>query len=133
MHLWSLPYKYLTYICTIVFVIQYAVVRTKFDSMKKYNGGGAYISIYKPAVKNSQYSSARLNIQNGFDSIKVGWMVSQLWAWHIFVFLYCIKLNSSVELVYMVIDFNKFCKLLHKLFSFKKNYLILFNQLSNSY
>ena len=41
-----------------------------------YHGGSASISIYNPKVEGTQYSSARIKVQNGPDSIEVGWTVS---------------------------------------------------------
>eukprot|EP00257_Ricinus_communis_P018127 XP_015576745.1 uncharacterized protein LOC8265460 [Ricinus communis] len=54
--------------------VHYAVVHTKADG--PYNGGGMVSSVYNPQVVGSQYSSARLKIQNGPESIEVGWMVN---------------------------------------------------------
>ncbi|KAI6707231.1 hypothetical protein NL676_010193 [Syzygium grande] len=51
-----------------------AVVRTKFDSKKKYNGGGMVSSVEMPWSKGSQYSGGRIKIQNGPDFIQAGWM-----------------------------------------------------------
>ncbi|XP_075641984.1 protein neprosin-like [Castanea sativa] len=52
----------------------YAVVRTKYTNV--YHGGSAIISIYNPKVEGTQYSSARIKVQNGPDSIEVGWTVN---------------------------------------------------------
>ncbi|XP_056173627.1 uncharacterized protein LOC130139858 [Syzygium oleosum] len=53
-----------------------AVVRTKFDSEKKYNGGGMVSSVEMPWSKGSQYSGGQIKIQNGPDFIQAGWMLS---------------------------------------------------------
>ncbi|CAN1300710.1 hypothetical protein LINPERPRIM_LOCUS24665 [Linum perenne] len=53
---------------------QVAVLRT--TQRKKYYGGGMAISVYHPSVKKSQYSSSRIIVQNGIDSIAVGWTVN---------------------------------------------------------
>ncbi|PON76817.1 hypothetical protein PanWU01x14_031370 [Parasponia andersonii] len=50
-----------------------AIVRTKEDPNRKYNGGGTGISVYMPATNASQYSSGQMTIQNGPDTIQVGW------------------------------------------------------------
>ncbi|XP_075641954.1 protein neprosin-like [Castanea sativa] len=52
----------------------YAVVRTKHTNV--YHGGSAIISIYGLGVSETQYSSARIKVQNGPDSIEVGWTVN---------------------------------------------------------
>jgi hypothetical protein len=52
-------------------------VRTK-DTNQKYHGGSAIISIYNPKVEGTQYSSGRVKVQNGPDSIEVGWTVSEI-------------------------------------------------------
>ena len=54
---------------------QYAIVRTKNTNIV-YHGGSTIISIYNPKVEGTQYSSARIKVQNGPDSIEVGWTVS---------------------------------------------------------
>ena len=41
-----------------------------------YYGGSAIIGVYNPKVKGTQYSSARIKVQNYPDSIEVGWTVS---------------------------------------------------------
>uniref|UniRef100_A0A2N9IKQ9 Neprosin PEP catalytic domain-containing protein n=1 Tax=Fagus sylvatica TaxID=28930 RepID=A0A2N9IKQ9_FAGSY len=53
----------------------YAIVRTK-DTNRKYGGGSAIISVYNPKVEGTQYSSGRIKVQNGPDSIEVGWTVN---------------------------------------------------------
>ncbi|CAN1300707.1 hypothetical protein LINPERPRIM_LOCUS24665, partial [Linum perenne] len=54
--------------------VHVAVLRT--TQRKKYYGGGMAISVYHPSVKKSQYSSSRIIVQNGIDSIAVGWTVN---------------------------------------------------------
>ncbi|GMH02549.1 hypothetical protein Nepgr_004388 [Nepenthes gracilis] len=39
-----------------------------------YKGVGATLSIYNLTVDNSQYSTGAITIQNGVDTIQVGWM-----------------------------------------------------------
>ncbi|XP_074293855.1 protein neprosin-like [Silene latifolia] len=46
------------------------------DPNKKFFGAGAAIVIYKPVVQASQWSSARIKISNGGESIEAGWMVN---------------------------------------------------------
>ncbi|KAK9735977.1 hypothetical protein RND81_04G242500 [Saponaria officinalis] len=55
-----------------------AVYRTvDDDSRKKFLGANAHISLYNPNnVKTDQWSSARIKLINGFDSIEAGWMVN---------------------------------------------------------
>ncbi|CAL1383528.1 unnamed protein product [Linum trigynum] len=43
---------------------------------KKYYGGGMYTTVYNPIVRENQYSASRMKLQNGPDSIAVGWMVN---------------------------------------------------------
>ncbi|KAM3686560.1 hypothetical protein ACB098_10G010800 [Castanea mollissima] len=52
----------------------YAIVRTKHTNV--YHGASASIGIYSLGVKDTQYSSARIKVQNGPDSIEVGWTVN---------------------------------------------------------
>ncbi|KAK9735183.1 hypothetical protein RND81_04G188900 [Saponaria officinalis] len=52
-----------------------AVVRTK-NVAKKFMGAGACVTIYKPKVQNNQWSSSRIKLLNGGDSIEAGWMVN---------------------------------------------------------
>ena len=52
-------------------------MRTK-DTNRKYHGGSAIISVYNPKVEGMQYSSSRVKVQNGPDSIEVGWTVSEI-------------------------------------------------------
>ena len=46
------------------------------DTNTKFHGGSAIISVYHPSVVGTQYSSGRIKVQNGPDSIEVGWTVS---------------------------------------------------------
>ena len=50
-------------------------MRTK-NPNNVYHGGSASISIYNPKVEGTQYSSARIKVLSGPDSIEVGWTVS---------------------------------------------------------
>ncbi|KAH7843032.1 hypothetical protein Vadar_011957 [Vaccinium darrowii] len=52
-----------------------AVVRTRANSNQKFIGAGAQISVEAPHVDGGQYSAAKMKIQNGPDSIEVGWRV----------------------------------------------------------
>ncbi|KAH7839876.1 hypothetical protein Vadar_009877 [Vaccinium darrowii] len=52
----------------------YAVVRTR-GGQDKFNGAGATLSLHNPRVSGRQYSAARFLLQNGDDSIQVGWRV----------------------------------------------------------
>ncbi|CAN0897632.1 hypothetical protein LINGRAHAP2_LOCUS19249 [Linum grandiflorum] len=54
--------------------IQVAVLRT--TEQKKYHGGAMIHTIYRPTVKGRQYSSSRLVVRNGVDSIAAGWTVN---------------------------------------------------------
>ncbi|XP_060967257.1 protein neprosin-like [Cannabis sativa] len=56
--------------------LHHAVLRTISDPKRRYNGGGAVMSIYNPTVAGSQYSSSQMTIKNGPDSIQVGWTVN---------------------------------------------------------
>nr|XP_021860968.1 uncharacterized protein LOC110799993 [Spinacia oleracea] len=54
-----------------------AVVRTRTDPNIKFFGGEGSPSTYKPVADGpGQWSSARIKLQNGPDSIEVGWMVN---------------------------------------------------------
>ena len=48
------------------------------DTNQKYHGGSAIISIYNPKVEGTQYSFGRVKVQNGPDSIEVGWTISEI-------------------------------------------------------
>ncbi|KAK3429158.1 hypothetical protein EUGRSUZ_E00563, partial [Eucalyptus grandis] len=67
-----------------------AIVRTKFGSGKKYNGGGMVSSVEMPWAKGSQYSGGQIKIQSGPDFIQAGWMVNPSlyshYQTHLFVF-----------------------------------------------
>ncbi|KAH7844916.1 hypothetical protein Vadar_033074 [Vaccinium darrowii] len=52
-----------------------AVVRTRANSNEKFIGAGAQITVETPHVDGGQYSAAKMKIQNGPDSIEVGWRV----------------------------------------------------------
>ncbi len=52
-------------------------MRTK-DTNRKYGGGSAIISVYNPKVEGTQYSFSHIKVQNGLDSIEVGWTVSEI-------------------------------------------------------
>nr|XP_023906659.1 uncharacterized protein LOC112018365 [Quercus suber] len=54
--------------------MEYAIVGTK-NKNNVYHGGSASISLYNPKVKGTQYSSARIKVQNYPESIEVGWTV----------------------------------------------------------
>ncbi|XP_074293861.1 protein neprosin-like [Silene latifolia] len=53
-----------------------AKVRTIVDPNKKFFGAAGAIAIYKPDVPGNQWSSARIRVLNGGDSIEAGWMVN---------------------------------------------------------
>ncbi|KAL9231915.1 hypothetical protein vseg_007076 [Gypsophila vaccaria] len=52
-----------------------ASVRTKVDQRKFYGAEGSP-SLNKPKVNGAQWSSARMKLSNGPESIEVGWMVN---------------------------------------------------------
>ncbi|KAK9735150.1 hypothetical protein RND81_04G186800 [Saponaria officinalis] len=54
----------------------HAVVRTKANDAKKFMGAGATLALYKPNVQNNQWSSSRIKLSNGDDSIETGFMVN---------------------------------------------------------
>ncbi|KAF4369610.1 hypothetical protein G4B88_021415 [Cannabis sativa] len=54
----------------------HAIVRTKFDPSKKYNGGWTKASFYTLDVIGLQYTSGRMKLQNGVDSIQAGWTIN---------------------------------------------------------
>ncbi|KAI8569389.1 hypothetical protein RHMOL_Rhmol02G0275000 [Rhododendron molle] len=54
----------------------YAVVRTR-GGQNKFNGAGATLSLHNPSVSGRQYSAARFMLQNGADTIQVGWRAGQ--------------------------------------------------------
>ncbi|KAL9233665.1 hypothetical protein vseg_008630 [Gypsophila vaccaria] len=53
-----------------------ATVQTIYDEKSKFFGGSGGVSIYKPIVKSGQWSSSRIKLVNGFESIEAGWMVN---------------------------------------------------------
>ncbi|CAL5442433.1 unnamed protein product [Camellia sinensis] len=52
----------------------YAIVET-IDGPNKYSGTSAVLSVHQPDVVGKQYSAGRMMIQNGPDSLQVGWRV----------------------------------------------------------
>ncbi|CAL5442425.1 unnamed protein product [Camellia sinensis] len=52
----------------------YAIVET-IDGPNKYSGASAVLSVHQPDVVGKQYSAGRMMIQNGPDSLQVGWRV----------------------------------------------------------
>ncbi|XP_028058870.1 uncharacterized protein LOC114262703 [Camellia sinensis] len=56
------------------FITQYAIVET-IDGPNKYSGASAVLSVHQPGVRGKQYSAGRMMIQNGPDSLQVGWRV----------------------------------------------------------
>ncbi|CAN0903697.1 hypothetical protein LINGRAHAP2_LOCUS22699, partial [Linum grandiflorum] len=54
--------------------VQVAVLRT--SEKKKYYGGAMSHTVYRPTVQSMQYSSSRMVIRNGIDSIAAGWTVN---------------------------------------------------------
>ncbi|KAF5957075.1 hypothetical protein HYC85_004300 [Camellia sinensis] len=56
------------------FITQYAIVET-IDGPNKYSGASAVLSVHQPNVVGKQYSAGRMMIQNGPDSLQVGWRV----------------------------------------------------------
>ncbi|CAO2836902.1 unnamed protein product [Amaranthus hypochondriacus] len=54
-----------------------AVIATTLDDMnRKFYGSSVDLSLHKPAVQSSQWSSARVKLSNGLESIEAGWMVN---------------------------------------------------------
>ncbi|KAK9735858.1 hypothetical protein RND81_04G233100 [Saponaria officinalis] len=54
----------------------HAVVRTRTNDAKRFFGTQASLSLYKPKVLSNQWSSSRLKLLNGDESIEAGWMVN---------------------------------------------------------
>ncbi|CAI0381656.1 unnamed protein product [Linum tenue] len=54
--------------------VHVAVLRSTGD--KRYHGAGMYTSVYNHEVQANQYTSSRFKLQNGPDSIAVGWVVN---------------------------------------------------------
>jgi len=61
---------------TIVFTIQFAVVRTT-KGTRSYNGASMNINTFTPSVGPMQFSASRMHFQIGNEFIQVGWIVSQ--------------------------------------------------------
>ncbi|KAL2940687.1 30S ribosomal protein S6, partial [Bienertia sinuspersici] len=56
-----------------------AVVQTVFrpeDPTKDFHGIHGSISLHKPKAEKTQWSSARIKLINGDESMELGWMVS---------------------------------------------------------
>ncbi|KAK9985102.1 hypothetical protein SO802_034627 [Lithocarpus litseifolius] len=81
----------------------YAIVRTKNTNIV-YHGGSTSISIYNPKVEGTQYSSARIKVLNGPDSIEVGWTVNPTLYNDTSTRLYTFTKTSNSSC------FNTFCK-----------------------
>lgn len=68
-----------------IFVAQFAVIRIRENSNKKFVGAEGKISIHNPHVDGRQYSAARVSVRNGPHTIAAGWRVrpssnpSQYW------------------------------------------------------
>ncbi|KAM6576083.1 hypothetical protein CsatB_027920 [Cannabis sativa] len=57
--------------------LHHAIVSTRPNPTKKYNGGGTVASFYTLYnVANSQYTFGRMKLQNGLDIIQAGWGVN---------------------------------------------------------
>ncbi|CAL5373805.1 unnamed protein product [Camellia sinensis] len=54
----------------------YAIVET-INGPNKYSGASAVLSVHQPDVVGKQYSAGRMMIQNGPDSLQVGWRAGQ--------------------------------------------------------
>ncbi|CAI0557853.1 unnamed protein product [Linum tenue] len=54
--------------------VEVAMLRT--TQQNKYYGGGMDVAVYHPAVQSTQYSSSHVKVENGPDSISVGWTVN---------------------------------------------------------
>ncbi|CAN1248461.1 hypothetical protein LINPERPRIM_LOCUS6747, partial [Linum perenne] len=55
---------------------EYKVAVLRTSEKKKYYGGAMTTTVYHPVVQNMQYSSSRIVVRNGDDSIVVGWTVN---------------------------------------------------------
>ncbi|CAL5373693.1 unnamed protein product [Camellia sinensis] len=53
---------------------KYAINET-IDGPNEYSGASAVLNVYQPDVMGQQYSAGRMMIQNGPDSLQVGWRV----------------------------------------------------------
>ncbi|CAL1383526.1 unnamed protein product [Linum trigynum] len=54
--------------------VHVAVLRSTGD--KRYHGGGMWTTVYSHNVGANQYTSSRVKLENGLDSIAVGWTVN---------------------------------------------------------
>ncbi|KAL3738114.1 hypothetical protein ACJRO7_019619 [Eucalyptus globulus] len=54
----------------------FAVVRTKFDSGRRYDGGGMISTVEKPPCQGSQYTGGRIKISSLAEYIQAGWIVN---------------------------------------------------------
>ncbi|KAL3738112.1 hypothetical protein ACJRO7_019617 [Eucalyptus globulus] len=90
--------------------LRLAIVRTKFGSGKKYNGGGMVSSVEMPWAKGSQYSGGQIKIQSGPDFIQAGWMVNPSlyshYQTHLFLFT---KVNLGIAQFAFNTCFNAQC------------------------
>ncbi|KAK9698615.1 hypothetical protein RND81_08G117700 [Saponaria officinalis] len=59
-------------------ILKFAIRQTKSSpgTPPNYYGVGAEFSVWNPQVKKNQYSAPQLAIQNGPESLQVGWMVT---------------------------------------------------------
>ncbi|CAN0903698.1 hypothetical protein LINGRAHAP2_LOCUS22699, partial [Linum grandiflorum] len=55
---------------------EYKVAVLRTSEKKKYYGGAMSHTVYRPTVQSMQYSSSRMVIRNGIDSIAAGWTVN---------------------------------------------------------
>ncbi|KAK9735958.1 hypothetical protein RND81_04G241100 [Saponaria officinalis] len=53
-----------------------ALVRTVYDANKKFVQASGAATVYKPEVQTNQWSSSRVKLINGDESIEAGWMVN---------------------------------------------------------
>lgn len=61
-----------------LYLIKYAGVQIPDDQTNDITGAGMIISLHKPLAQKNQHSAGRMKVQNGPDSIQVGWIVSSL-------------------------------------------------------
>ncbi|KAK9735877.1 hypothetical protein RND81_04G234500 [Saponaria officinalis] len=54
----------------------HAVIRTKSDNSNNFMGTRACMNLFKPKVQNNQWTSTRMKLLNGGESIEAGWMVN---------------------------------------------------------
>lgn len=58
-------------------MFQYATVQIPYNSTNKITGAGAIISLHNPQyLSGHQFSAGRIKVQNGIESIQVGWIVN---------------------------------------------------------